>query len=113
MQVTIATTPEVAQAFAIRTYPSITLLRQQDNNNISFQGDPTEATVKSLTDFVGKNIRPKSELIVKFLDLKEELAFVGLFDTADARQTSQARDVLERVRRCVAAAKKFDRLEFA
>jgi hypothetical protein len=97
MQTVIAPTRDVARAFSVRQFPSITLMRLQDDHNITFPGEPAKATVKSLMDFVERNIKAKYELMISFQDQGDDVFFAALFDTADRAQSALAREILDRV----------------
>ncbi|OHT04149.1 hypothetical protein TRFO_06474 [Tritrichomonas foetus] len=97
LQIIVSTSEEVSKGFNIDKFPSITIMRKQDDANISFTGDPTRTTVKSLSDFVEKNIKPRYELITSFHDVKDELYFVSLFDTTNEPQSKFVKDILEKV----------------
>jgi hypothetical protein len=77
MQTVIATTADVAHAFGARQFPSITLLRVQDDHKVTFPGEPAKAAVKSLMDFVGRNIRAKYELMLNFKDQGDDVFFTA------------------------------------
>jgi hypothetical protein len=72
-------------------------MRVHDDHNITFPGEPAKATVKSLMDFVERNIKAKYELMVNFRDQGGDLFFAALFDTADRGQSTLAREILDRV----------------
>ena len=98
-QVIIASTPELASSFGIKQFPSITLLRIQDESNITFPGEPSKSTVKSLTDFVENNIKPRYELITSFISAHKEsnIFFGAIFDFEDENQKKDTREILEKV----------------
>jgi thiol-disulfide isomerase/thioredoxin len=97
MQILVPTTPELAHAFGVNSFPSITLCRTHDDNNVTFSNDPARVTVKSLSDFVEKNIAPKYELMVKFEDEGSDIFFAAIFDLTSPAQTLSVREILEKV----------------
>ncbi|KAK8892085.1 hypothetical protein M9Y10_029307 [Tritrichomonas musculus] len=97
IQIVIATNSEIANKFHISDFPSITILRNQDDGNVKFSGNPFKATFKSLSDFVQKNIKPRYRLMKSTTEINDRLCFVALFDTTNTNDTIFAKEVLERV----------------
>lgn len=97
LQIVVSTTSDVSTAFKITEFPSICIVRNQDDTIISFQGNPNKVTYKTLTDFVEKNIEPRFMLIQSFQEIQNKYYFLSLFDTTNETQTKAAKEVLERV----------------
>lgn len=97
IQIIAVTTPELAQKFHINEFPSITILRNQDDGNIQFSGNLFKATFKSLSEFVEKNIKPRYQLMKSTSQIDDHLSFIALFDTTNVNDTKFAKEVLERV----------------
>jgi len=98
-KVVVATTPELAAAFSITKFPSITMLRIQDDTNITFPGEPLKATVKSLTDFVESTMQSRYELMPSFrLAVQDNsMFFAAIFDFGNENQKAEVHEVLEKV----------------
>ena len=100
IQIVVATTPEVSKQFLNNEdnkFPSIAIVRFQDDMCIMYPNDPTKVTYKSLSNFVENNLNPRYELMTSFYDIVNELYFVALFDTTDKDQVSFAKQILEKV----------------
>lgn len=96
-QFLVAPNEEIAAAFNVTDFPSITLFRIHDDSNISFPNEPKKATVKSLTDFVEKNIEPRYQLLNSFQDIKDKPYFVALYDTANHKEVQIIKPILETI----------------
>ena len=97
LQILVATTPEIAKVFGIPSFPGISMMRSQDDANITYDGDVSKATVKSLMNFAEKNVKARFEITNTFDDDETDIIFTAFFDTADHSQGEVVRSVLDRV----------------
>ena len=98
-QLYIAQTEEIAEAFHV-PYPGITIIRTQDDKNVTYKGDINKATTKSLIDFLTKNIDPKYELMnstYHATDKPGEMYFAAIFDFLNKTQEEEAKEILDKL----------------
>lgn len=95
----VAPNEEIANSFNVK-FPSINVIRTQDDKNITFKGDINRVTTKSLIDFIKKNIDPKYELMNSTYECTKtagEMYFAAIFDFLNKTQEKEVKEVLERV----------------
>ncbi|EAX97012.1 hypothetical protein TVAG_315140 [Trichomonas vaginalis G3] len=96
----VTQTAELADAFNA-PFPGITIIRTQDDKNISYPGDPFKITTKSLSDFIEKNIDSKYEIMNSTFNAvsndNKAMYFATIYDFSNLTMMAEVRQVLDRV----------------
>ncbi|KAH0786766.1 Protein disulfide-isomerase [Histomonas meleagridis] len=90
-------TQEISQSLGINEFPSISIIRTQDDSITTFKGDVSKVTVKSLTDFVSQNLAPRFEFMKTIHCIKDKTFFSAIFETNNVSQTKLVKEILEKV----------------
>lgn len=100
LRVYIINNKELAMSFGIKDYPSINLMRNEDNINLTFPDDATKPPFNKLTKFITENIDSKYMLIKSFDDgfnSDKDAFFTAIFNMDDKKEYMLVRDVLTAV----------------